>query len=98
MWIALVILVALGGTGFLGFAWEPAMGLVPPPDRSSFDRDVKERGAELARLGNCNTCHESPQGKAYAGGRVARSPCRRCSARSMPPISRRIPIPASAAG
>jgi mono/diheme cytochrome c family protein len=36
----------------------------------SFDRERVAKGAELAAIGNCITCHTSLDGKPFAGGRA----------------------------
>jgi mono/diheme cytochrome c family protein len=71
--VALVVVLLLAGTGFLVLAWEPAMGLSPAPDPASFEPELKQRGAELAKIGNCNTCHAG-RDKAFAGGRPIPTP------------------------
>src|SRR5215216_2672487 len=71
--LALVVVLLLAGTGFVMWAWEPAIALTTPPDASSFDPELKERGAELARIGNCNVCHAG-RNKAFAGGRALPTP------------------------
>ncbi|MGZ5103246.1 MAG: c-type cytochrome [Usitatibacter sp.] len=40
----------------------------------SFDRAQVERGAALAAIGNCVTCHTAAGGKAYAGGYPLKTP------------------------
>jgi nicotinate dehydrogenase subunit B len=47
---------------------------LPPPPRQSFDRAEVVRGAELAKLGDCETCHTAQGGPAYAGGRPVQTP------------------------
>jgi mono/diheme cytochrome c family protein len=71
--IALAVVV-LAAVGFLAFAWEPAITLVGRPDKAAFGREQVERGAELAAIGNCITCHTSAGGKPYAGGRAMATP------------------------
>src|SRR6516162_5149620 len=39
-----------------------------------FDRERVGKGAELAAIGNCITCHTSPDGKPFAGGRAIDTP------------------------
>ena len=39
-----------------------------------FDRERVAKGAELAAIGNCITCHTSPDGKPFAGGRAIDTP------------------------
>ena len=72
--IALIVVAAcavLAGAGFL-FAWRAPIEPISPPDPKSFEPALVRRGAELAALGNCNTCHTAPGGKSFAGG-VARA-------------------------
>ena len=67
-------MTVLGAAGFVAWAWEPALALNPPPDRSSFDRELVQRGAELAAIGNCGVCHTTAGGKPFAGGRPLPTP------------------------
>src|SRR2546423_3260476 len=48
----------------------------PPasPAASSYDAEVVARGAWLAALGNCNTCHTAANGMTFAGGRPLPTP------------------------
>jgi mono/diheme cytochrome c family protein len=71
--LALVVILLLGGAGFVVWAWEPAIALSSPPDPTSFSRELKERGADLAKIGNCNVCHAG-RDKAFAGGRPLATP------------------------
>ncbi len=51
----------------LALAWHrtlPATSVVPV----AFDAAVVERGADLAALGNCASCHTARDGQPYAGG------------------------------
>jgi len=75
--IIAVIVVATGA--FVAYAWEPALAPVQTPDPASFDAGLKQRGTDLARLGNCNVCHVGvgdarQDGKAFAGGRALPTP------------------------
>jgi len=73
--LAVLAVIVLGAGGFLILAWEPAIALSEKvPDASSFDRGLKERGAALAAIGNCNVCHTTQGGKPYAGGRAIATP------------------------
>jgi len=49
-------------------------GESPPPARSSFDAALIAKGAELAAIGNCISCHTAPRGKPFAGGRALKTP------------------------
>src|SRR5262249_35248285 len=73
LFIVLIVIV-LGVAGFVAWAWEPAIALNPPPGKSSFDRELVQRGAELAAIGNCGVCHTSAGGKPFAGGRPLVTP------------------------
>ena len=44
------------------------------PDGPTFDVAQIRKGAALAAIGNCGTCHTAPDGKPYAGGRPLTSP------------------------
>ena len=44
------------------------------PNDSTFDATQITKGAALAAIGNCATCHTAPDGKPYAGGRPLSSP------------------------
>jgi mono/diheme cytochrome c family protein len=79
-----VVVVLLAGAGFVSWAWEPAIALSPAPDQDSFDPKLKNRGAELARIGNCNVCHAGRDG-AFAGGRAMRT-------RPRPQLPTRLPM------
>jgi mono/diheme cytochrome c family protein len=41
---------------------------------TSIDRALVAKGAELALIGNCNSCHTREDGAAYAGGRPLETP------------------------
>ena len=43
-------------------------------DRSSIEPAVIARGAQLAAVGNCGSCHTRPSGQPYAGGRALETP------------------------
>jgi mono/diheme cytochrome c family protein len=47
---------------------------VEPPAPTSFEAGLVRKGAELAALGNCDSCHTAPGGKPYAGGRALKTP------------------------
>jgi mono/diheme cytochrome c family protein len=52
----------------------PPMAPVATPSPSAFERADVVRGAELAALGNCDSCHTPIDGPAYAGGRRLETP------------------------
>ncbi|MFC7555554.1 c-type cytochrome [Pseudoroseomonas wenyumeiae] len=66
--------IVLAGAGFAALAWKPALDPVTPPTRESFPPELIRRGAELAAIGDCNTCHTAPGGKVFAGGLALPTP------------------------
>lgn len=63
---ALVVgVVAAGG---FALAYKSEIAPRDPSRKPVFDQAVVRRGAELAAVGDCNTCHTAPGGKAFAGG------------------------------
>jgi mono/diheme cytochrome c family protein len=65
-----IIVAALIGGAVAAFAvaWRPAIEPIQPPAAQSFDPALVKRGRDLAAIGNCNDCHTTPGGKAFAGG------------------------------
>jgi mono/diheme cytochrome c family protein len=56
-------------------AWAaPAIPLIDPPARSSFDAGQVARGATLSAIGNCRDCHTAEGGKPFAGGHALQTP------------------------
>ena len=47
---------------------KPSIAEVDPVAAASFSADQIARGKVLAGIGNCATCHTTPEGQAYAGG------------------------------
>ena len=45
-----------------------------PPASAAFDKALVAKGAELAAIGNCGSCHTAEGGRDYAGGRPLSSP------------------------
>jgi mono/diheme cytochrome c family protein len=66
--VLLVLLGAVAGTAGLLYAWHPALAPIAPPKAASFAPDLIRRGAVLAALGDCDTCHTAPAGQVFAGG------------------------------
>jgi mono/diheme cytochrome c family protein len=66
--------VLLGLAAFVYVAHQPAMPAIQPPPPAAFAAAEVARGAELARLGNCNVCHTKQEGMPYAGGRALKTP------------------------
>ena len=55
-------------------AAQQALAPVERLPAAAFDPALVAKGAELAALGNCNTCHTAPGGVPYAGGRSLETP------------------------
>lgn len=67
--IGLVVLLVVLVSGSFGvFAWHSAIPAIDPPQASSFEPELVRRGAALASIGNCNTCHTRDNGPSFAGG------------------------------
>src|SRR5258706_4726048 len=56
------------GLGAIVLVRESEIEPINPGTSSRFDPQLVRHGAELAALGDCNTCHTVPNGKAFAGG------------------------------
>src|SRR3982074_3357197 len=65
----LLWVLGFGVAGFLVYAWRSAIPPADPPSADSFSADTIRRGAQLAALGDCATCHTAPGGETFAGGR-----------------------------
>jgi mono/diheme cytochrome c family protein len=72
--LLLVVLVVLATGGLVWLAWNPAIAPTAPPARSAFAPAAIERGARLAALGDCITCHTAAGGAPFAGGRPVETP------------------------
>ncbi|HEY1943041.1 MAG TPA: cytochrome c [Roseiarcus sp.] len=59
--------VALGGAA-MAFIWKPEIAPIDPSRLARFDPELVRKGANLAALGDCNTCHTAPDGQPFAGG------------------------------
>jgi mono/diheme cytochrome c family protein len=69
--VALLLVVLLGLTLYLGLSEDKTDAVTPPPVTSP---EAVERGAYLARVGNCMACHTTRGGADYAGGRGIQTP------------------------
>jgi mono/diheme cytochrome c family protein len=72
--IPLLWIVGLGVGSFVVYAWRSTIPPADPPAADSFDAQTIRRGAELAALGNCITCHTASGGDSLAGGRPMPTP------------------------
>ena len=59
---------------FLLYAWRSPIPPIDAPAAESFDAAAIRRGAQLAALGDCATCHTAPGGETFAGGRAVETP------------------------
>jgi mono/diheme cytochrome c family protein len=72
--IVVGVLVALAAGGYVLAARRPAIDPIKPPAASSFKAALVQRGAQLAALGDCATCHTAPGGRSFAGGLAVPTP------------------------
>jgi mono/diheme cytochrome c family protein len=59
---------------FLVYAGHSPIAPIDAPAADTFDVAAIRRGAQLAALGNCATCHTAPGGETFAGGRAVETP------------------------
>ncbi|MEX3952141.1 cytochrome c [Paraburkholderia sp. EG287B] len=71
-----VVLVALAAAygGHVARAWERGLAPVAAPSPPAGDAAAITRGAKLAAIGNCITCHTATQGQPLAGGLPLQTP------------------------
>ncbi|MGQ0655221.1 MAG: cytochrome c, partial [Betaproteobacteria bacterium] len=69
-----IAIAALAAAALVACAANQALSPVEPPARSEFDARLIAKGATLAAIGNCNSCHTAESGKPYAGGRALLTP------------------------
>lgn len=73
-------LIAIGAIGIVGagaalfYAWRPALAPIARPAAASFDPALVRKGAELALIGDCQTCHTTPGGRVFAGSLAMPTP------------------------
>jgi mono/diheme cytochrome c family protein len=56
------------------FSWKPAFEAIDAGQLEPFDQALLRRGADLAALGDCNTCHTAPGGQPFSGGLAVPTP------------------------
>jgi hypothetical protein len=69
-----IVMVALVALAFLLLAWRRTLAPIEPPAPRGFDPSSIQRGAQLAALGGCGTCHTAHGGGDFAGGRAIPTP------------------------
>jgi len=72
--LSLLAIGAIGGAAALFYAWEMPIPPIDPRAVDTLDPVAVRRGAELALLGDCDTCHTAPGGVPYAGGLAMPTP------------------------
>jgi mono/diheme cytochrome c family protein len=72
--IVLICTLFLLGLAFAAVAWHPVITAIEPPEKAAFDKALVAKGAQLALIANCNTCHTNPDFSPYAGGRPLPTP------------------------
>ncbi|MDB6087727.1 MAG: alcohol dehydrogenase [Gammaproteobacteria bacterium] len=72
--VGVIVTLAVVSALFFAFAWHSSIDPVEPPTASAFDHAVVLRGAQLAALGECVTCHTAADGRVFAGGRAIPTP------------------------
>ena len=72
--ITLVVLLLASIALLAAVSWRVAIAPADPPPPASFDPALVARGANLAALGNCVSCHTAADGKPYAGGYPMHTP------------------------
>lgn len=72
--IAIAAIGVVGAGAALFYAWQPALAPITPPAAAGFDRALVRKGAELALLGDCQTCHTAPGGRVFAGSLAMPTP------------------------
>src|SRR3984957_11509337 len=74
-----VLVYGLVGTGIctllaLAMTYRYPIAAVARPEQASFSPEAVEKGAALARIGDCSTCHNADGGGPFAGGRPLATP------------------------
>jgi len=60
----LIIVIVCVFVGAL-LIWKPQFDPVETPKSSALNSELVAKGAELAAIGNCATCHTTPGGESY---------------------------------
>jgi mono/diheme cytochrome c family protein len=72
--LAVLVLLLVGAAAFAAYAWRAPIDPVAPPSSTSFNTASIVRGASLAAIGGCVSCHTAPGGPPYAGGLPLETP------------------------
>ena len=71
---AIVGVLAFLAVAVLAVVWQPELAEIAERDTEAADQSQISRGYDLAQLGNCQSCHTTENGEAYAGGRPLATP------------------------
>src|SRR5450756_2045940 len=71
---AAAVLVLVGGLALASCSSYTAIAPVTPPSAEAFPPELIAKGAQLAAVGDCVTCHTAEDGKSYAGGFAVETP------------------------
>ncbi len=66
--LALLILLVASVVALGALSWHGSIAPGTPPAPASFAQPSIAKGAQLAAIGNCETCHTQPGGRRFAGG------------------------------
>jgi mono/diheme cytochrome c family protein len=71
----ILFLASAASLGFVVYAWERELAPITSAKQAEqFDANQVKKGATLASIGNCASCHTRPGGPTYAGGRQLETP------------------------
>jgi mono/diheme cytochrome c family protein len=66
--LGVLAVAGVAAVSAVALTWRMSIAAVTRPASATFDPAMVKRGRELAALGNCNDCHMTRGGKAFAGG------------------------------
>jgi mono/diheme cytochrome c family protein len=69
-----VVVGGMAGAAGLLYAWHAAIPPTAPQPAATFDPGLVKEGAELALIGDCQTCHTASGGRFFAGGLAMPTP------------------------
>jgi mono/diheme cytochrome c family protein len=74
--ISLIVIAAVVAAvgAMLAFSWNSEIAPLQQQARQNFEPELVSRGADLALIGNCNSCHTKQGGQTFAGGRPMPTP------------------------
>jgi mono/diheme cytochrome c family protein len=65
---SIAVLSVAAVIGAIALGWYSPIDPIGRPDAKIFDTAHVKHGAQLAAMGDCNTCHTAPGGQPFAGG------------------------------